>query len=97
MANRDIPAGFASWSKRKLKIWELTQCLGQEMEEKWKFQQEVHYIFFLVAFSLVNGVSKCSSVPFRCPTASESPRYFCQDADTGFSVGYSGKRENDFP
>lgn len=40
LANRDISAGLANWTKRKVEEWQLRQSLGQELEEKLKFQED---------------------------------------------------------
>ncbi|KAL3526222.1 hypothetical protein ACH5RR_014594 [Cinchona calisaya] len=40
LVNKDIPAGYTSWIKKKLKAQEMAKSLAQELEEKLKFQGE---------------------------------------------------------
>ncbi|XP_027153090.1 uncharacterized protein LOC113753191 isoform X1 [Coffea eugenioides] len=40
LVNKDIPVGYRSWITNKLKVQQVAKSLGQELEEKLKFQEK---------------------------------------------------------
>lgn len=58
LANKDIPAGYSNWIKKKTKAQQMVKSLGQELGVKMEFQEEVCCLLsFLPEFNLTEGFS----------------------------------------